>query len=309
MESEIWKPILGFEGLYEVSNLGRVKTLPRVVINKRGTRTPIKEKIKKVNYVYGDNYLRIFLYKAGKQSTHLIHRLVAKAFLLKIEGKDFVTHVDGDRQNNKVENLQYCNSSENKMSQERRILRREDIKGRKFGNLLVLSDCIRDYDSKGHSTYKRECLCDCGNKSIVREYNLKNGTIKTCGCRKFRLEYGIASFNFVYAGYKSSAKKKGLEFTLTKEAFKEITKKPCHYCGQKPTMKGEVSKNKGEKREMNGYYIHNGIDRVDNSRGYEKDNCVPCCSHCNYAKRTLSQKEFKIWINKVYANLKCKGEI
>ncbi len=49
-------------------------------------------------------------------------------------------------------------------------------------------------------------------------------------------------------------------------------------------------------------YAHNGVDRLDNAKGYTLENSVPCCKHCNIAKRSMTVDEFKQWISKVYAH-------
>lgn len=78
-----------------------------------------------------------------------------------------------------------------------------------------------------------------------------------------------------YGAYKQRAVKKGLEFALTKEEFGAITEGECAYCGRGPSP---------------GH--NNGVDRVDNQRGYTVDNCVTCCGDCNYSKRDFSPKTF-----------------
>jgi len=92
---------------------------------------------------------------------------------------------------------------------------------------------------------------------------------------------------------KEIPKNKNREFNIDKELFRNITSKECYYCGSLPKsiIKPERS---------NGEYIYNGIDRVNNSLGYIKGNCVPCCSICNHAKSTLEQEEFLSWIERVY---------
>lgn len=101
---EIWKDIEGYEGKYQVSNLGNVKSLN---YNRTG-----KEKILKFKE-NRDNYLQVGLYKDGKEKAYYVHRLVAEVFIDKVEGKDFVDHIDGNRQNNVYTNLRYCTHKEN----------------------------------------------------------------------------------------------------------------------------------------------------------------------------------------------------
>ena len=104
MEEEVWKPIKDYEGLYEVSNLGRVKSLN---YNRTG-----KEKILK-NIECSNGYLMVFLTKFGKQKNYLIHRLVAGAFIPNPEGKPCIDHINTIRNDNRVENLRWVTHEEN----------------------------------------------------------------------------------------------------------------------------------------------------------------------------------------------------
>ena len=81
--------------------------------------------------------------------------------------------------------------------------------------------------------------------------------------------------------------KRGYFFELTKEEFKILTSSDCYYCGQNPNQLHNTNKNK-----FNGNYIHNGVDRVDNSKGYIINNCVACCWKCNKMKGSWTQEEF-----------------
>jgi hypothetical protein len=106
---EIWKDIKGYEGLYQISNEGRVKALSRVVKSRWGTPKPLKEKeIREIVDSLG--YSRLSLSKDGKVKAHKIHRLVAEAFLV---GEGQINHIDGNKQNNHVSNLEFCTQREN----------------------------------------------------------------------------------------------------------------------------------------------------------------------------------------------------
>lgn len=104
---EIWKPIKGYENLYEVSNLGRVKSLSRCVDN----RYIIPEKIRKPFYNKSTGYYGISLWKEGIQHTWAIHILVATAFLTKTG--ECVNHKNGRKLDNRANNLEWCSYKEN----------------------------------------------------------------------------------------------------------------------------------------------------------------------------------------------------
>lgn len=104
---EIWKDIPGFDGLYQVSTYGRVRSLLR----RHGAMPYI---MKPVNHGQGPRkYKQIQLSRGGKSHTIGIHRLVALAFIPRIEGKNHIDHIDGDPSNNHVENLRWCTHLEN----------------------------------------------------------------------------------------------------------------------------------------------------------------------------------------------------
>lgn len=101
MSTEIWKDVVGYEGIYEVSNIGKIKSYinmyPRI----------LKQK------VHTNKTCRVSLWKDGKEKTWLVHRVVALAFIPLVEGKDYINHIGGSRLDNTVENLEWCNHEEN----------------------------------------------------------------------------------------------------------------------------------------------------------------------------------------------------
>lgn len=103
---EIWKDIVGYEGLYQVSNLGRVKSL-----NKMAGWSDRAEKILTPRKIQG--YLIAHLGCCNKFKNMSVHRLVATAFIPNRENKPCVNHIDGNKLNNNVENLEWCTRSEN----------------------------------------------------------------------------------------------------------------------------------------------------------------------------------------------------
>lgn len=111
MSFEIWKPIKGFEGLYEISNTGLVKSLRREVPNNGGISI-VKEKILKPQKEK-NGYLRIGLNKRNKKYMFLIHRLVAESFISNVNNYAEINHKDGNKSNNNVDNLEWCSRSYN----------------------------------------------------------------------------------------------------------------------------------------------------------------------------------------------------
>lgn len=111
MKGEIWKDIKGFEGKYMVSNLGRVKSLERMKWNGRGYQK-VPEKIKKTHKdIWG--YLYVTLSKEGINKHYKIHRLVCEAFISNPHNLPVINHKDENKENNCMENLEWCSYSYN----------------------------------------------------------------------------------------------------------------------------------------------------------------------------------------------------
>lgn len=112
--NEVWKPISGYEGYYEVSNLGRVKSLTRTVSYTRyqyqtGEYTEIQQRVKESIIkpgIHKDFYWNVPLTKDGITKIHLLHVLVARAFIPNPLELPCVNHVDGDKKNIRISNLE-----------------------------------------------------------------------------------------------------------------------------------------------------------------------------------------------------------
>ena len=116
MEEE-WRPVKGYEGLYEVSNMGRVKSFHRHQIIIRKQR------------VDHSGYMRVCLNKDGTCNTKLVHRLVAIAFIQNPNNYEIVNHKDGNKKNNAVDNLEWCTQSYNiKHAYHNRLMNRDKQK-------------------------------------------------------------------------------------------------------------------------------------------------------------------------------------
>ena len=111
-QQEIWKDIKGYEGFYQVSNMGRVKSLERIILNINGKKRIIKEKILKHKNI-SSGYLAVILYKCCKGKTMYIHRLVANAFIDNPNNYIDVNHIDGNKCNNFFSNLEWVTRSNN----------------------------------------------------------------------------------------------------------------------------------------------------------------------------------------------------
>ena len=206
--------------------------------------------------------------------------------------------------------------------------RAEDLTGKIFNNWKVL---YRTNNNKQNKTVW-VCQCQCEKKTIkpVASKSLKSGTSKDCGCGRlktialksdskihqrddkgniilkkcFRCKKWLPLDNFWknatqkdgycgeckicqttskegrYNTYKKNAKSRNINFLLSKKDFEEITSQPCYYCG-------DFSKG------------HNGIDRYDSKKGYEKENCVPCCEMCNKMKLDYNIDDWLAHMNKI----------
>lgn len=166
----------------------------------------------------------------------------------------------------------------------------KDLTGQVFGRLTVVSFAgVRS----GFSLWN--VVCTCGKTKVVRGPSLSSKNTTSCGCYKKEkiTGDGFSSARSAYRGYKLRAKKRNFTFALTFDEFYQLSQQNCSYCGIEPR---QVYK----QPSCTNTLIYNGIDRVDNLRGYEPGNCVPCCGTCNKAKLDTSVTEFKEWINRVY---------
>lgn len=110
---EIWKDIDGYEGYYQISNFGRVKSLARFVFNKDGSLQRFKKETIKSPKLDKDGYLKVTLSVNGNNKTFPIHRLVANAFLQNGNSELEVNHIDLNRKNNRIDNLEWVTHVDN----------------------------------------------------------------------------------------------------------------------------------------------------------------------------------------------------
>ena len=113
MTQEIWKDICGYEGIYQISNLGRVKSLKRIIECYNGKLFSINSKILKSSPGGTSPYLIVNLCRKGKRKHALVHRLVAESFIGKIPSKYEVNHKNGIVSDNREDNLEICSHQKN----------------------------------------------------------------------------------------------------------------------------------------------------------------------------------------------------
>ena len=142
---EIWKDIKNFEKLYQISNKGRIK-------NKYGRILKTA-----VNH---NGYIVVYLCKNNKKCSKRVHRLVAEAFIPKVDGKDQVNHIDCNKKNNNVENLEWCTPYEN-------------IKHAYINNL---------YEKQRN--YVRKTLSEHSTAKPVNQFDINGNFIKRWSCIK-----------------------------------------------------------------------------------------------------------------------------
>lgn len=196
----------------------------------------------------------------------------------------------------------------------------KNLKNKKFGKLTVSNFAGYIKKPNGRQAAIWECICECGKIKILPANTLQSSNTKSCGClikeRNKRLKNkgiqnnilpeGVAAMNAYYQSYCYRAKKKNLTFGITKEYFSLLVNQKCHFCGCDPLRQFPTPK-KNLSRPYNGFIYINGLDRLNSSLGYSKENCVTCCEICNKAKRDLSLDEFTDWINRLINHSLSRG--
>jgi hypothetical protein len=156
---EIWKDVVGFEGRYQVSNKGNVKSLHFLGHN--------KERLMKLS----EHHTGYLIVQLGKRpaKNYLVHQLVASAFIIPVEGKKFVNHIDGNKHNNCVENLEWVTAQENITHAIETGLRDPHNVPKRYGKAHYSSKPVLQYDLNGKFIKKWDCQSD-----VARAFNIKS---------------------------------------------------------------------------------------------------------------------------------------
>lgn len=156
------------------------------------------------------------------------------------------------------------------------------------------------------------CLCQCGTYFRSTSAMIQNNEKKSCGCLKYtgihknqKFDEKDAAYRAKATSYKASAKHRKLIFELSIDEAVKFLKGDCYYCGIKPSTNFNL-KNKRinkHKSQLNAHVLYNGLDRINNFKGYTIKNTVSCCAKCNYMKLTMTKQEFLNQIQKIYNHL------
>lgn len=190
----------------------------------------------------------------------------------------------------------------------------KNLVGRRFGRLLVVGPV--KHGTKSSPGPQWYCKCDCGIYLWVISRKMLSGQNKSCGCLRrdiarekmkrinegvrlngshLALPNGVSAKRQLIYGYRRGARKRNIEFTIKDEDFFTLVLLPCGYCGCPP------STTSGQK--FSSTFTHNGLDRIDNEKGYILDNVVPCCPKCNMMKNSLSRNTFIEHIKNIHTHL------
>ncbi len=162
------------------------------------------------------------------------------------------------------------------------------------------------------------CLCDCGGKTYVSTNNIISGNTKSCGClREEKSKENIQKAVQAVTKYHpriTTARRKWKSYCyadkqcdLKFEEFYEISQKNCTYCGIQPNTRYNFflkKKDASQYTRDNGFFVYNGLDRVDSKLPHLKSNVVSCCPTCNRAKSDRDLNEFHLYLD----NLKTSFE-
>lgn len=259
MTEEIWKDITGYEGKYQVSSEGQVKTLARKFIDRSGRRQNIKERIMKLQ-TNKDGYKTVALHNGcGKGKTLFVHRLVCETFHPNPDNKPQVNHIDEDKTNNRACNLEWVTPAEN-LNHGTHNERMIKTLSKPVGQYTLDGKLIKIWGS-------------------IKKAALEGGFNRACISRvakgKQKLHRG---YRWKYINEEDNVNNQdcNLEWWMSNRKFG----KPV---GQY-TLEGELIKiwNSARQAEQEGYFNHTSISRVTNQK--QK-------THCGYIWKYINEED------------------
>ncbi|MCZ2224741.1 MAG: hypothetical protein LC122_14045 [Chitinophagales bacterium] len=190
---------------------------------------------------------------------------------------------------------------------------KQSLVNKKFGRLLVLSE-ERVLNKNNHNVWYSDCICDCGTYKKIASSCLTSGGTISCGCyNKEIILLNLKKANPVKyedpkeTSAKSIYRSRYNDGDISFEEFYILSQQNCHYCNAIPSNianRFKCDNRYSYFRKENGTFIYNGLDRIDSNFPHNKDNTVPCCRHCNIAKRILSYDDFKNHLKLIISNRK-----
>ncbi len=180
-----------------------------------------------------------------------------------------------------------------------------DLTGNRYGRIVVQ----KKYEKRG-SKYYWLVKCDCGNTAFKSGESIRRGNTQSCGClliESRKVDKGHDRTDVMISGlYKKIVKRHnkidGDSTVITFQEYKELVFDKCHYCNSKGlSIIRDVRKEKKGKVFVTENVLEiNGVDRMDNSKGYTISNSITCCKVCNVAKHIQGIDDFRAWVIKVY---------
>lgn len=188
LEGEEWKDIPRYSGLYQASNMGRIKSLGRTVLNKTHGVLAIQEKIRTL-VPSGNGYFKIMLYENCKGHPEWVHRLIAEAFIPNPENKPQVNHKWGIKTDNRVTELEWATEAEDHLHAEQVLGHRWDKGIRHRGATHVQSKKVKQIDPSTNEIIKIwDCVAEAQRAKVGNNISdCANGKLKTTG--GFKWEY------------------------------------------------------------------------------------------------------------------------
>lgn len=164
------------------------------------------------------------------------------------------------------------------------------LTGQTFGRLTVGEDLPSRTYPNGRREGQARCVCICERRVVVSNAKLLNGHTQSCGClqrEKSSLSHGQAAENRALYKIKQGAYKRGLEWALSDEYVRGQLALPCFWCGDI-----RANRDTHARGYLNGTPGWNGLDRLDNAKGYVYGNVVPSCGTCNRMRNQLTTDAF-----------------